>query len=403
MQEINENYFDNKQELTDEDIDQINNTIEEVASDSATAKTTEEAKKLQADYEPKLESAKTTLVTNPITGKPMLITEDKEEEDEDFLPSFEEMLADDSIKPMNIDMDTVIIKAETIKPILAATFPNTKFSDEDIEKVRVAAEKQKRKEDFSYYEAMPESVKGAINGMIGAQMQSKMGSFNKEGRNYIVQAILDNIIQDEVVDKATYDMNKMIQKGMKDISEETKRDKYWEGSRAFFMSEIDNKIKKFEDEGKHEIAERFRQVKEAYRQSYTYENMLDAYKEGKIKVKKIQVEKFNRTCEEFNFKYQKTQNIINDIKTLLPKLDRVAAKHFDLDIIKEFIVIFINYVKNMDVNDYKDHTFMYYFIYNINTVDYYDTEDAEQEAHHKQIINNINTFLQTIVDRKAGK
>lgn len=403
MQEINENYFDNKPELTDEDIDQINDTIEEVASDSATAKTTEEAKKLQADYEPKLESAKTTLVTNPITGKPMLITEDKEEDEEDFLPSFEEMLADDSIKPMNIDMDTVIIKADTIKPILAATFPNTKFSDEDIEKVRVAAEKQKRKEDFSYYESMPDSVKGAINGMIGAQMQSKMGSFNKEGRNYIVQAMLDNIIQDEVVDKATYDMNKMIQKGMKDISEETKRDKYWEGSRAFFMSEIDNKIKKFEDEGKHEIAERFRQVKEAYRQSYTYENMLAAYKEGKIKVKKIQVEKFNRTCEEFNFKYQKTQNIINDIKTLLPKLDRVAAKHFDLDIIKEFIVIFINYVKNMDVNDYKDHTFMYYFIYNINTVDYYDTEDAAQEAHHKQIINNINTFLQAIVDRKAGK
>lgn len=403
MQEINENYFDNKPELTDEDIDQINDTIEEVASDSATAKTTEEAKKLQDDYEPKLESAKTTLVTNPITGKPMLITEDKEEDDEDFLPSFEEMLADDSIKPMNIDMDTVIIKAETIKPILAATFPNTKFSDEDIEKVRVAAEKQKRKEDFSYYESMPDSVKGAINGMIGAQMQSKMGSFNKEGRNYIVQAMLDNIIQDEVVDKATYDMNKMIQKGMKDISEETKRDKYWEGSRAFFMSEIDNKIKKFEDDGKPEIAERFRQVKEAYRQSYTYENMLAAYKEGKIKVKKIQVEKFNRTCEEFNFKYQKTQNIINDIKTLLPKLDRVAAKHFDLDIIKEFIVIFINYVKNMDVNDYKDHTFMYYFIYNINTVDYYDTEDAAQEAHHKQIINNINTFLQAIVDRKAGK
>lgn len=403
MQEINENYFDNKPELTDEDIDQINDTIEEVASDSATAKTTEEAKKLQADYEPKLESAKTTLVTNPITGKPMLITEDKEEDEEDFLPSFEEMLADDSIKPMNIDMDTVIIKADTIKPILAATFPNTKFSDKDIEKVRVAAEKQKRKEDFSYYESMPDSVKGAINGMIGAQMQSKMGSFNKEGRNYIVQAMLDNIIQDEVVDKATYDMNKMIQKGMKDISEETKRDKYWEGSRAFFMSEIDNKIKKFEDEGKHEIAERFRQVKEAYRQSYTYENMLAAYKEGKIKVKKIQVEKFNRTCEEFNFKYQKTQNIINDIKTLLPKLDRVAAKHFDLDIIKEFIVIFINYVKNMDVNNYKDHTFMYYFIYNINTVDYYDTEDAAQEAHHKQIINNINTFLQAIVDRKAGK
>ena len=403
MQEINENYFDNKPELTDEDIDQINDTIEEVASDSATTKTTEEAKELESEYEPKLESAKTTLVTNPITGKPMLITEDQEDEDEDFLPSFEEMLADDSIKPMDIDMDTVVIKAETIKPILAATFPNTHFSDEDIEKVRIAAEKQKRKEDFSYYESMPDSVKGAVNGMIGGEMQSKMGSFNKEGRNYIVQAMLDNIVQDEIVDKATYDMNKMIQKGMKDISEETKKDKYWEGSRAFFMSEIDNKIQKFEDEGKPEIAERFRQVKEAYRQSYTYENMLAAYKEGKIKVKKIQVEKFNRTCEEFNFKYQKTQNIINDIKTLLPKLDRVAAKHFDLNIIKEFIVIFINYVKNMDVNDYKDHTFMYYFIYNINTVDYYDPENAEQEEHHKQIINNINTFLQAIVDRKAGK
>ena len=131
--------------------------------------------------------------------------------------------------------------------------------------------------------------------------------------------------------------------------------------------------------------------------------MLAAYKAGKIRVKKIQIEKFNRSCGEFDFKYQRSQNVISTITPLIKKLDIVAAKHFDIDILKEFVVVFINYTKNMDVNNYKDHTFMYYFIYNINTVDYYDPENPEQVAHHQDIINNINKFLQAIVDRRAGK
>lgn len=406
MKEINENYFDEKENsttLTDEQVDEISSVIEDAAKDSATAEVAAKAEEMKADSDLKLESQPVKIVTNPMTGKPMMVDESEDDEEEDSLPSFEEMLADDSIKPMNIDMTTVIIAPETVKPILEASFPQTHFSDEDIKQVIKAADRVKNKEEFSYYEAMPDTVKSGVNNMMGGETQSDMGSFAKQGKNYIVKAMLDNIVQDEVVNKATYDMNKMIKKGMNDIAEETKRDKYWEGSREFFMHEVDKKIKEYEEAGKSGVAKRFKEVKEAYRQSYTYEDMLAAYKAGKIRVKKIQIEKFNRSCGEFDFKYQRSQNVISTITPLIKKLDIVAAKHFDIDILKEFIVAFINYTKNMDVNNYKDHTFMYYFIYNINTVDYYDPENPEQVAHHQDIINNINKFLQAIVDRRAGK
>ena len=54
----------------------------------------------------------------------------------------------------------------------------------------------------------------------------------------------------------------------------------------------------------------------------------------------------------------------------------------------------------MDPNDKIDHIFMYYFIHNITTLDFYDKENPEDVAFHDELLNNIDTFLADITERR---
>lgn len=327
------------------------------------------------------------------------------EQDEDELQSFEEMLADDSIEVDDIDIEKVEIKDETIKDITNAMFANTTLSIKDFEMIRAAVERFKKGEKFSYYTAMPEIIKTQINSSIGAEMSSKMGNFVKEGRNYMASTLLQEIVSSEVMNVATYDYQKNIRKAMDKGVKEMKEDKYWSDIKSYFMDKLPKIAEEFADKGEKDKAEKCTAIRNAFIESYTFKEMRELYAKHKIKVKKIMLEKFKRTCMEFNVKYQKSQNIIQDVQLIERALDRHAAKKFDMVVINEFICVFILYtqMKNMDPNNIVDHTFMYYFIQNILTLDYYDKNNEKDAEFHDQLINNINMFLEDINNRRAGK
>ena len=101
--------FKKKEPLTEEDIESIAKTIDEVASPSAELlkKASEEADLPQTN-----EEATANIVINPVTGLPMMVQ--NEDDDDIHLQSFEEMLADPSIKPMDIDIKTVEVTDQDI-------------------------------------------------------------------------------------------------------------------------------------------------------------------------------------------------------------------------------------------------------------------------------------------------
>ncbi len=409
----------------------------------------EEAKKLAAE-DHKGQEAIASVIIDPVTGRPVMAEE--YEQDEDELQSFEEMLADDSIEVDDIDIEKVEIKDETIKDITNAMFANTTLSIKDFEMIRAAVERFKKGEKFSYYTAMPEIIKNQINSTIGAEMSSKMGNFVKEGRNYMASTLLQEIVSSEVMNVATYDYQKNIRKAMDKMSskmgnfvkegrnymastllqeivssevmnvatydyqknirkamdkgvKEMKEDKYWSDIKSYFMNKLPKIAEEFSAKGEKDKAEKCTAIRDAFIESYTFKEMRELYAKHKIKVKKIMLEKFKRTCMEFNVKYQKSQNIIQDVQLIERALDRHAAKKFDMVVINEFICIFILYtqMKNMDPNNIVDHTFMYYFIQNILTLDYYDKNNEKDAEFHDQLINNINMFLEDINNRRAGK
>ena len=130
-------------DLTDDQIDQINEIIEDNTKDFPSTKMMEEAKKLAAE-DHKGQEAIASVIIDPVTGRPVMAEE--YEQDEDELQSFEEMLADDSIEVDDIDIEKVEIKDETIKDITNAMFANTTLSIKDFEMIRVAVERFKKGE-----------------------------------------------------------------------------------------------------------------------------------------------------------------------------------------------------------------------------------------------------------------
>lgn len=389
--------------ITNEQIEEVVDTIEETTEDSANKKIMEDAIG-EAKKDHKGEVGTATVVTNPFTGKPMFVSDN---EDTDFhLQSFEEMMEDESIVPMEIDESKVNINIDMVKDQIQVTFGNKQnLSMADLEKLVELANRVKNKEKFSYYSSMPQSVKDLINETIGVEMGSKMGSFIKEGRNYIAGSILQDIVNDATQEVAYNDLQKSIAAIKGEGARKMKKDSYWTDVKRYLMFGTLEKADKLREEGKTEQADRYEAVHDAFIESYMMTDMLDMYSRGKIRVRKIDVEKFKKTCNSFNFKYQNSTNVINDITQVIMILDRYADKRFDLDIIKEFICVFIKYtdIKNMKADNVVDHTFMYNWIFNIITLDMYNKEDEFSVEFHDQLISNINNFLSVITERKNKK
>ena len=387
-----------KDELTDEDIEKITAAIDEVGSPTTELleKAKEEAAKPQEN-----QNEVSNVVINPVTGKPMAVEEFDDDDSE--LQSFEEMMADPNIKPMDIDMTKITISEDDVKSVLSGYSTDvSSFSLEDYDMIIKAADRFRNKEKFSYYNAMPEQIKTMINNVIASDLglASKMGNFVAEGRNYIASELLRDIITSAATNTAVIDLEKMIKVERAKASKDMKSDEYWRSTREYFLKTLPAIADKILKTGDKEKAQPLLDATDAYIESYTFIKMMDLYRKGKLRVKRIQIEKFKKTCTEFNLKYQKSQNLITDLSLALTALDRNAPKHYDIDILKEFLCIFVNYTKNMDPNNKVDHVFMYYFIHNITTLDFYDKENPEDVAFHDELLNNIDTFLADITERR---
>lgn len=389
--------------ITNDQINEVNDTIEKTLKDSINEKLMEGAIE-EAKKDHKGEVGTATIVTNPFTGKPMFITD---EDGEDIhLQSFEEMMDDDSIESMEIDESKVKITKDNVSKFITSTFGDKiNISVSDMDSLITLANRVKNGEKFSYYASMPDSIKELINTTIGVEMGSKMGSFIKEGRNYIAGSLLQDIVNDATQDVAYNDLQKSIAAIKEEGAKEIKRDKYWSDTKKYLLFGTIEKADKLREDGRIEQADKYEKVHDAFVESYMMTEMSDLYRRGKIRVREIDVEKFSKTCRNFNFKYQISTNVINDVTQTLVILDRHADKKFDIDIIKEFICAFIKYtdMKNMKADNIIDHTFMYNWIFNIITLDMYNENDEFSVEFHNQLINNINNFLSMIVERKSKK
>lgn len=392
--------------LTDEQVEEIADALSKVDVSPDTAlynKIREEERDEEKGF---------SVVESPIINPSNGMTAFSSSTDQNNKYNFDEDVNIDDI--MNLDnVETDITKVEitqdSLQKAIDKIYPGIKVDEEDIVTLLSLANRYNKGESFSYYQSMPDNIKSSINVVLG-DVSPEMGPYVKEGRNFVAKQLLDSIVEQSVMDTATRDMNIAamntvsefnnlskeslteffkLQKTQFEVNYPAQADNY---EKALAAGEIDEKdVEKI----KRAITV-YRGVANSFKQAYMYTEMMEAYRAGKIKVKPIQISKIKRTCDEFNYKYQKSINTINDIKFIITTLDRHADPDIDIDTIKKFVCIFINYTKNKKPDDVVDHTFMYYFVKNIISLDQYDHTSEEENEFYTELLDRLNSIFKEI-------
>ena len=84
-------------------------------------------------------------------------------------------------------------------------------------------------------------------------------------------------------------------------------------------------------------------------------------------------------------------------------LDRNLPSYINMDDIRKFLITFCKYCRNFKPENIVEHTFMYYFIMNIRTLDIYNKDDEKDNEFYKKFINNIVSFIDLIIKKENNK
>ena len=256
-----------------------------------------------------------------------------------------------------------------------------------IKEYRPLSEDQKDK--FNVYRKLPDKLKMMIDS----------SSPGKDGRNLLAREFIDEIIQAACVDtefNKVKDLMGSIAKEM-DIKNTTKM--YTEYQQGLFETNLMQHRDNIKEENPEKAA-LLDKIINAFRNAYTFENLIEAYKTngGKYKPKKIELEKFeNRILDNFNLKYINSEFDIPNIRQAYHMLDKKLPADINIDDIKRFFVLFYKYTKDFSPSNVEEHTFMYYTIMNIitlNFMDIYDEKDDNEflDKVKNGVINVINTI-----------
>lgn len=343
--------------------------------------------------------AKVLVSANPITGVLNTIPYVDENITEESLDKLLD-LKDEDLGKLELNWDNFV---ETTKSLYGD------LPEDELKQLLNAINKYRAKMKFSYFNELPESIRKQISDLVVfGEGESEINSNEvKQFKNMLAKELFDTILTNNYSTKAFADISAFT---IKEINKEKEK---LGGSIHKFNNKLRNeyeigfieKAKELEELGDEESLEKASKLRETSRmftQSYTYEDMYEAYKLGKIKVKNIQIEKMNRTCSEFNRKYYNNTFKINDVGMVIGVLDRKIDKKYNITAIKKFIVAFINYTKNYSPSNIPEHVFMYYFIQNILALEVVVPEE-EQTEFNDLLMNNINKFLDLIIEKDAQK
>ena len=390
-----------KEDLSDKEIEDIFNMMNQGEQDPSQLFPSNNGYEINKNTDPENNVTANVLVSaNPTTG--LLNT----------IPYEEEIVTEEGIDKLldlkDEDFKLIEINEGLFNENVKSMYP--KISNDDLKVLLETVNKYRQgKITSSYFNNLPDYIKKEINEYVNAgavQHQMSKNSINQM-KNMLAKELFDTIITQNYSSKAFADISKFT------INEINKEKEKLGGSLGNYNTKLREEyetgfIKKAEELEKEntpealETALKLRKSSAMFIQSYTYDDMYEAYKNGKIKIKSIQLDKFNRTCSEFNRKYYNNTFTIKDVGMTIGVLDRVLDKKYNINTIKKFIIAFINYTKNYKPSNIDEHVFMYYFIQHILTLDI-KIPGNDYENFNDLVKENIYKFLDLIIEKDNQK
>ena len=309
---------------------------------------------------------------------------------------------------ISVDFADTKISNEDVLGTVQSITPGLDLSEEDIAKVAELAKRKLNGEDLSWYMLAPDSIKRLVNDILHgyAMVENARGGFNKQSnamRSKIVASLLDSVAANGVIHTAQTDLNTAMSSTLEKLGDDSKQmlskffDMQMEQYTVNYPKQADEyeaaiergDIKEEDIDTINRQISIYRGVANSFVQSYTYEDMLKAYHDGKLKVKQIQIQKFERTLSEFDFKYSKVNVGIDTLAAIVPIIGRMVADAASETAVKKFVCIFVNYTRNMKPDNIVDHIFMYYFIKHIISTVHFDHSNETEVKFYGELTERI--------------
>jgi hypothetical protein len=329
---------------------------------------------------------KTVMVdVNPATGERTI------RGDGEFTPdntSFDEVLeadkSDDSLSATPVD-DSTIAKEVQDK------FEN--ITDKDTLEFVEIAQKFKAKEisAMEAFNALPSVIKDQINAEI-AKAGIPIGSANNY-RKQTVKSIMEEILTNAEMEQCSIDLDKQIANIYKEYGNDVAflyQSNIYEKIKTLRQS-ITDMEKENTDGSLDEKIEKVHCIIDSIYESYELNEFADFAIRKKIK--SIEKEKSYKVFREFTSKYDNSKFIISDVTLILDPLKKYCE--FTDDEAEDMAILFCKYCANMRPANLEEHTFMYYFIANIISLQVNGVKDKDNKDEFSNVlISNLKSIME---------
>lgn len=289
----------------------------------------------------------------------------------------DDLVAEDS-EGEEIEYDVTEEDVKTHSELSVANFEN--MSDETaLELVKLI--NRTRKGGKVKFSDLPEEIQTELTEYLESAFDIPISDYserNKKIRNKVADAIMQEYIKAIEIDKYSEHFNYKVEHLFDDtINEISPIFKQYNDANNKYFEEL---VEKADTPEKKEIGEK---ILAAIKDAYNLEGIKDLI--PKTRIKKFEVEKPNRVFDSLHGKYTSPKyhiyNLYGCAVTLSKHLfnNKVisdARKSRDLAI--KLLLVFCNKCRNYKADTTDEHTYMYYFTYNIYLLDMYKGEQYEQ-------------------------
>lgn len=427
--------------LTDENVKDLNDKIEEIAAESEVTKSVSElpssngiTERNPEDIEDKGEMKMMNVEVDPKTGEHKILgstitsTSETEDLEKNYNETFEEMIDRVDRGEVSYDQseDSEFTESD-IKEYVEASKNNKEsvykemFGDEDIPetdllKLLEIVNRRKNNEEFNVYKEFPESVQKMIDKYVSKNLPSDMmikQNRAKEFRNMISESLLQEFVSNIEVSRIQKDLHKEIESifnsSTADIADSiigytTERNaKYREyaenmedpGKKAKVIGILDHIDEAFNLVGLKEFCKKckIRGIDlESKRWDHfsIYDAFLYKYQNSNYSIYSIY------TAEQVLFRILNADNIHTDDTGNSTIDDKVA---YPKELIRAFFIAFTSQCANYKTSNVEEHAYMYYVLYNIVLS---DLNKGASKEKTEPFINNIKECIENLKARNTS-
>ena len=262
-------------------------------------------------------------------------------------------------------------------------------------------------EEVNAYKEFPSFIKQQL-ALANAQAAGSNNYANNQILKSAANLLLDNLVEEykssanEIIDLETMLMN--FNNDAATIIDSTSKEfgTMMIDTDISRKESIDRAIESCKINNNLEGAAKLEKMKSSIDNAYNLSDFIEFCKH--VKIKKFDLEKPSRVYSNFITKYTNHKNNITDIRICPDILDRHIKTDHNSNL--KLCLAFCKYTMNMNPDNVEDHTFMYYFIRNIITIDRlnpkgkaYDTMSDEYKKFYDGFVENINKCIQNLNNR----